>query len=1122
MKKIGIFTSISALLLLVFSIPALCQVSTVSGSLAGTVYDPSAAVIPAAKVTIIGPTETRIQDTDPDGSFTFRTLAPGVYEVVVEKAGFKVYRASNVRVNVNQVATIHVMLEVGAATQTIEVSTPTVRIDTTSTNVTTAVSDTTYAKLPLGRNVSALFYIAAGVANGIGAGPANPSISGGSGLENLYVADGVNITDSGFGGLGTFSREYGSLGTGINMAFVKEVDIKTGGFEPQYGKATGGVVQIVTKSGTDKYHGSITGYFQPKGFEATRLHPDDFGLLNQYGKGLHVAGYDVAGEFGGPVPGVRKHLFFFGSFDPTWNRIYSLAPPASALFQHGPYILRTNAYNYASKLTYKINDKHQVNFSFFGDPSHTTTSPWRSLTADNSTRFSKLTYGTRDLVARYSGTLSPTWLISGSFTWDHNTFTETPTSNLNEIIDDTQTDGLPGQRGEFTPVGLGYLENTIADTYDFDVSTTKTLNFVGSHTINVGYHLEIPHFNGTRDYSGPLSPIPATNAEGDSVTSFGVDPSLVGVPTSAQYYLLLADSSCTLCPLMNVPGYSAMQPVYLRQRRGIFGATAFNTHARYNAAYVSDNWKINKNLTLDLGLRYEQQRLIGNVVQYTLTNNWLPRLGVTFDPVGDRKTKIYANFGRYDYVLPLDVAERSLSTENDFTNSRLAPDYTINSGGQRVVTINPYGTVTPILDAAHVLNNVGAFDVNGNCITATGCGITHNFTVSTQGAIEAIAPGTKMEYEDEYMVGIDRDMGHGIIFSARYINRRMKRIIEDTGGISPEAANAGVPQVYGIANVGASTDLFTNPIEHLFTPQISDGTVAGYPKGDIMNIPAACQPSVDPKTGLHTADYLDLYQTDTFGNVVGSACFNPLGVNGLAPGTDTPDGVPDGFPNAVRTYNAVEIEFNKAFSNNWLIHANWRIAKLYGNFEGALRNDNSQTDPGISSLYDFTAGEMNLLGDQFKPGVLNTDRRHIVNFYSAYVIPGGPLSGLTIGPGVTLESGIPINDLYAHPIYQNQGEIPVGGRGSEGRTPVTGQVNLHLDYPFKLSERFSLLVGWDFFNIGNTRTLQYPNQFADLGFGIPNADFLKPHSEGQTPTTDVYNPTFQNPFSMRGMVELKF
>jgi len=85
-------------------------------------------------------------------------------------------------------------------------------------------------------------------------------VSGGSALDNLYIADGVNITDSAFGGIGTFSRSYGGLGTGITTAFVKEVQIKTAGFEPQYGQSEGGVVNIITQSGGNEYQGNVYAY----------------------------------------------------------------------------------------------------------------------------------------------------------------------------------------------------------------------------------------------------------------------------------------------------------------------------------------------------------------------------------------------------------------------------------------------------------------------------------------------------------------------------------------------------------------------------------------------------------------------------------------------------------------------------------------------------------------------------------------------------------------------------------------------------------------------------------------------------------------------------------------------
>src|ERR1700738_4061724 len=88
-----------------------------------------------------------------------------------------------------------------------------------------------------------------------------------------------------------------------------------------------------------------------------------------------------------------------------------------------------------------------------------------------------------------------------------------------------------------------------------------------------------------------------------------------------------------------------------------------------------------------------------------------------------------------------------------------------------------------------------------------------------------------------------------------------------------------------------------------------------------------------------------------------------------------PDGKPDTYKDPKRVYQAVEIEFNKGFSHNWALIANWRIARLNGNYEGAFRNDNNQADPGISSLFDLTEGAFGLLGKQQGIGPLNTDRR---------------------------------------------------------------------------------------------------------------------------------------------------
>src|SRR5262249_6044800 len=174
------------------------------------------------------------------------------------------------------------------------------------------------------------------------------------------------------------------------------------------------------------------------------------------------------------------------------------------------------------------------------------------------------------------------------------------------------------------------------------------------------------------------------------------------------------------------------------------------------------------------------------------------------------------------------------------------------------------------------------------------------------------------------------------------------------------------------------------------------------------------------------------------------------------------DGIADGFVDPSRIYKSMEFEVNKSFSKNWQMRANYRIAKLFGNYEGSFRNDNLQTDPNISSLFDFTRGDYNLLGQQFVPGVLNTDVRHLVNGFFSYTFGNKWMKGLTMGTSAHFQTGIPINNLYAHPAYANAGEIPFcaddttscpSARGSLGRTKNWGGVDFHADYPIRVTEK---------------------------------------------------------------------
>src|SRR5712691_1819962 len=319
----------------------LCEVSSLSvaaqdqgssrGNLSGLVYDSTKALVPGAQVTITGPIGSLTQNTTEEGSFLFSTLIPGIYSVKVQKAGFKVASVKSAEVQINKTTSIEVVLETGQVSETVEVSAATVTVDTSTSAVTADISDTFFENIPVQRGVANLFYLSPGAVDGIQTGGNNPSISGSSGLEDSYVADGVSINDPAFGGLGVWARSYGALGSGINQSFVKEVQIKTGGFEPQYGHASGGIVQIVTKSGGTKTYGQIGGYFHPLRMQTTPDNADDaqFGRVNLFGRYLGNANYEGDAELGGYVPirKLRDHLFYFGNFNPSVNSQF-VAPAA--------------------------------------------------------------------------------------------------------------------------------------------------------------------------------------------------------------------------------------------------------------------------------------------------------------------------------------------------------------------------------------------------------------------------------------------------------------------------------------------------------------------------------------------------------------------------------------------------------------------------------------------------------------------------------------------------------------------------------------------------------------------------------------------------------------------------
>jgi hypothetical protein len=256
----------SFLVLLIGLIGAALAVAqeTTTGSIAGQVVDAQGAPVPGATVTLTSNQGSKTFVTDGQGRFFAPYLTPGTYSVRVELTGFSPVEQKDITVHLGQrLELTGLVLKVGGLQEVVEVVGAAPVVDISSTTVGGVLDADTLKRVPVGRNFTDALYLIPGVSSSGGVGRANPSMAGSSGLDNNYVVDGVNITNTGYGGIGSYSIVFGSLGTGVTGDFVKETQVKTAGFEAEYGQSTGGVVNVLTQSGTNNIHGSLFRLPQP-------------------------------------------------------------------------------------------------------------------------------------------------------------------------------------------------------------------------------------------------------------------------------------------------------------------------------------------------------------------------------------------------------------------------------------------------------------------------------------------------------------------------------------------------------------------------------------------------------------------------------------------------------------------------------------------------------------------------------------------------------------------------------------------------------------------------------------------------------------------------------------------
>ena len=259
------------LIALCFLTGAFAQETT--AGLLGIVKDPSGATIAKANIEVTGTSllGNRKVQTDDGGNFRIAALPPGTYTLTVTAPGFRTFKEAGIDLTVGRMPTIEVKLEVGAVAETVEVSGAATMVDASQSKVSMAVQQEVLDNLPKGRSFQTLIPLAPGArAEALQSGSTSGSaasagtgyqIDGASDGENVFLVDGVNVTQI----------QNGGVGKNYQMEFIEEVQVKTSSFEAEFGGALGGVINVVPKKGSNEWHGALLTYLSSNAFNASNV-----------------------------------------------------------------------------------------------------------------------------------------------------------------------------------------------------------------------------------------------------------------------------------------------------------------------------------------------------------------------------------------------------------------------------------------------------------------------------------------------------------------------------------------------------------------------------------------------------------------------------------------------------------------------------------------------------------------------------------------------------------------------------------------------------------------------------------------------------------------------------------
>ncbi|HEX8286407.1 MAG TPA: carboxypeptidase regulatory-like domain-containing protein [Pyrinomonadaceae bacterium] len=637
---------------LIVAIGQVSAQSSVTGGIRGKVTDPQGAVVPNATVTVtnVGTNKVDTATTDQDGGYRFSNLQPGVYTVGITATGFANFNQERVVVEVGQVTTVDVPLGIAGQTATVEVTAEAPVINTNQQDFSNNINQTSINELPInGRRASNFVLLTPGVAPDGAFGLI--SFRGVSGLLNNSTVDGGDNNQA------FFSEERGRtrISYSISQDAVREFQVNTSNYSAEFGRAAGGVVNTVTKSGTNEFHGSAFYYLRDNRFGARNAFSFQTIQTPNGPQRVGLKPEDVRHQFGGSLGGpiVKDRLFFFFSYDQQKRNFPAVSAPSSLTFYtltpanittltsrgvtqaqintglsflqslNGEVPRKADQLLLLPKIDWVINDKH------------TFTAVYNRLRADSpagvqsqavvsrgiaSFGDDKVTIDTLNL--RLNSTLSPSILNEARFQYSR---------DLEQQFAQPSAPGEPTTANGFSPsVSIGGGGFTFGKPNFLDRAAypdEKRWQYADTATVIRGRHTL--KFGGDFNHVSDLLDNLFQNA---------------GVYNYSNIVDFLSDYA-------NPAGKR-----YTSFAQG-FGPTAFKFSTRDYNLFFQDDFRLTPRLTLNFGLRYEYQQLpepqIPNALEPRTSqfpddkNNFGPRFGFAIDATGDGSTSIRGGYGIY-------------------------------------------------------------------------------------------------------------------------------------------------------------------------------------------------------------------------------------------------------------------------------------------------------------------------------------------------------------------------------------------------------------------------------------------------------------------------------------------